>query len=180
MAALLAIHEAAPERIGRLLEELPDGTVRVHLPGRPVVVDRRMPVDTRGQWVYAHLAGARRPVPGWPGVVEKALAIAHAGSYRWLARGIGRSGLGILTGLRVRTVLRRPSPQQILQWRSEGRAVLTSTHPLSPRWASSAGPLPRMHVFAVVGADEPAGTVALRNPWDPDRVVHVGRRAFRW
>src|SRR5699024_11812689 len=60
-----------------------------------------------------------------------------------------------------------------------GRAIAASTHPLSPRVPTSAGPLPRNHVFAVVGADARSGHVLLRNPVRPEQVLTLDARSFR-
>ena len=59
------------------------------------------------------------------------------------------------------------------------RAIAASTHPLSPRVPTSAGPLPRNHVFAVVGADARSGHVLLRNPVRPEQVLTLDARSFR-
>lgn len=178
MAPLLALHETAPEQVARMIVPLADGRVEVHLPrGVRVTVDREMPVDAQGRWVCGRESGAG---PGWVGVIEKALALHLAGSYRWLARGFGRSGLGAVTGLPVRShLVRLPSATRLQQWIDEGRLVLASSHPGSRLVATPAGPWPSDHVMVVVGADALTHHVHLRNPWRPDAVLTVDRRAFR-
>lgn len=178
IAPMLAIHETAPERLRGLLSAEEGGVVAVHLPGmtRPVRVDRRLPVDSRGMFQYGRRDGAN---PGWVGVLEKAIAGHVAGDYGALQRGVARFGFELLLGERVRTLLRRPGAAQILAWRDQGRAIAASTHPLSPRVPTSAGPLPRNHVFAVVGADADSGHVLLRNPVRPEQVLTLDARSFR-
>lgn len=180
MAALLAVHEAAPSAARQLLVPAAEGTwaVVLHEHGQEVhvVVDRAMPVTATGRWAYARESGAG---PGWAGIVEKAVALHVAGSYRLLARGFGRFGLAVLTGSRVRTRLRLPSAARIDAWVRAGHAVLASTHPASPLIRTAQGPLPRDHVMAVVGADPVTGHVHLRNPWRPDDVLTVDARTFR-
>lgn len=181
IAALLAVHEASPESAARLLDPLPGPNVvptavllrggRVRVP-----VDRAMPADAAGRWIGATQSGGG---PGWAGLVEKAAALEVAGSYRWLARGLGRYGLQLLTGAPVRTHLVLPPAAVLDAWIREGRAVLASTHPLSARVATEHGPLPANHVMAVVGADPVTGHVRLRNPWRPDEVLTLDRRRFR-
>ena len=178
MAPMLALHETAPERLRALLDEEDDGLVAVRLPGleEPLRVDRRFPVDGRGVFQYGRRDGAN---PGWVGVLEKAIAGHLAGDYGFLQRGFARFGFELLLGERVTTRLRLPSAAQILAWRAEGRALCASTHPLS-RWVpSTAGPLPRNHVFAVVGADATSGHVHLRNPVRPGHVLVLDARSFR-
>ncbi|AXK47200.1 crotonobetainyl-CoA--carnitine CoA-transferase [Brachybacterium saurashtrense] len=178
MAPMLALHETAPERLRALLREEPGGIVAVQLPGmdRPLRVDRRLPVETGGGFCYARRHGAN---PGWAGVLEKAIAGHVAGDYRFLQRGLARFGFELLLGERVRTRLALPSAGQILAWQAEGRALTASTHPLSSLVPGAAGPLPRNHVFAVVGADARSGHVHLRNPWRPDAVLVLDARRFR-
>lgn len=178
MAPLLALHETAPERLRALVGAEEDGLVPVHLPGvdGPLLVDRRLPVDEHGRFQYARRDGAN---PGWAGVLEKAIAGHVAGGYGMLQRGVARFGLELLTGERVRTRLRFPDAAQILAWRAEGRALCASTHPLSPRVGTVAGPLPPNHVFALVGADAASGHVHLRNPVRPAEVVVLDARSFR-
>lgn len=178
MAPMLALHETAPERLRALLREEPGGIVAVQLPGmdRPLRVDRRLPVEAGGGFCYARRHGAN---PGWAGVLEKAIAGHVAGDYRFLQRGLARFGFELLLGERVRTRLALPSAGQILAWQAEGRALTASTHPLSSLVPGAAGPLPRNHVFAVVGADARSGHVHLRNPWRPDAVLVLDARRFR-
>ena len=178
MAPMLAIHETAPERLRALVGAEEDGVAAVRLPGvaEPLRVDRCLPVDEHGRFLYARRDGAN---PGWVGVLEKAIAGHVAGGYGTLQRGIARFGLEILLGERVSTGLSLPSAARILRWRSEGRAICASTHPLSPRVESPAGPLPPNHVFAVVGADATSGHVHLRNPVRPGDVLVLDARAFR-
>lgn len=178
MAALLALHEVQPSAIAEMVHARADGLVDVHLPrGATVTVDRSMPVDASGRWTYARESGAG---PGWAGVVEKALAVHLAGSYRWLARGFGRWGLREVTGHAVRShILRLPSARVLDRWVGEGRIVLASSHPASPVIRTADGPWPRDHVMAVVGADPGTGDVHLRNPWRPDVLLVVDRRTFR-
>ncbi len=180
IGALLAVHEADPAAVRRLLSPTPDGTWAVTLydRGRPVrmLVDRTMPVTGQGRWAYACESGA---APGWAGLVEKAAALHVAGSYRGLARGFGRFGLAVLTGLPVRTHVRLPSATTIDEWLRTGHAVVASTHPASPLVRTEHGPLPRDHVMAVVGADPVTGHVLLRNPWRPEDVLTLDARTFR-
>jgi hypothetical protein len=178
MAPMLAVHETAPERLRALVGAEEDGLVPVHLPGLdgPLRVDRRLPVDEHGRFLYARRDGAN---PGWAGVLEKAIAGHVAGGYGFLQRGIARFGLELLTGERVRTRLSLPSAGQVLDWRAEGRAICASTHPLSPHVGTLAGPLPPNHVFAVVGADPAGGHVQLRNPVRPADVLVLDARSFR-
>ncbi|WP_394214112.1 C2 family cysteine protease [Brachybacterium vulturis] len=179
MAPMLAIHEAAPERLRELLTEEAGGVVAVHLPGMPspIRVDRHLPVDARGAFRFGRRDGAN---PGWVGVLEKAIAVHVAGGYAFLQRGFARFGLELLLGERVRSDLRMPNAAQIIAWRAEGRAICASTHPLSPLLVpTSAGPLPPSHVFAVVGADARTGHIHLRNPVRPARVLVLDARRFR-
>ena len=177
MAAMLAVHETAPERLQALLVEEEDGTVEVTLPGAsPVRVDRRLPVERGGRFTYAHLSAGG---PGWPGVLEKAVAGSVAGGYGFLQRGLARYGLQLLTGGRGRMLLRSPTAAEIRRWRAEHRAVTASTHPLSPRVRTAQGPLPPSHVFAAVGADPRTVHVQLRNPVRPDELLVVDARSFR-
>lgn len=186
IAALLAVHEAAPERIAEMVR-VPDGS-RAPAAGLllrggrvRVAVERSMPVDAGGRWVGALQAGSGSAAgaPGWPGLVEKAAAIHVAGSYRVLSRGLGRFGLELLTGVPAHTHLLLPHARRVQQWLDEGRAMLASTHPLSPRVRTARGPLPADHVMAVVGADPSTDEVSLRNPWRPDELLVVDRRTFR-
>src|SRR5699024_5482274 len=122
------------------------------------------------------------PLPPNPLVVLRGpdpVAGHVAGGYGILQRGVARFGLELLTGERVRTRLRFPDAAQILAWRAEGRALCASTHPLSPRVGTVAGPLPPNHVFVVVGADAASGHVHLRNPVWPAEVVVLDARSFR-
>lgn len=178
LASMLAIHEAAPERLGSLLSASPDGTVEVHLPAvtAPTRVDRRMPVEGGGRFIYGRREGAN---PGWVGVLEKAVAAHVAGGYGFLQRGFARFGLELLLGVEVRTRLRLPSARQIDSWRREHRAIAASTHPFSGRVMTAHGPLPPNHVFAVVGADPRTGHVHLRNPTRPGRLLVIDARTFR-
>lgn len=178
MASMLAIHETAPERLRDLLCAQEDGVVTVRLPAVPVPirVDRWLPVDEQGLFQYGRRDGAN---PGWVGVLEKAIAAHVAGDYRFLQRGFARFGLELLLGERVHSQLRMPSAAQIIAWRDEGRAIAASTHPLSSRVPTAAGPLPRNHVFAVVGADPRSGHVYLRNPWRPEQLLVLDARSFR-
>ena len=180
IAPLLALHAVSPAAIAASLREGSDGcwTVRLHPGGAPVDVrvDRRMPIDGSGRWVGAHETSGR---PGWTGIIEKAAAQQVAGSYRFLARGLGRFGLVLLTGQSARTHLLLPSAERLDAWLRSGHVVLASTHPLSPLVRTAHGPLPPDHVFAVVGADPVTGHVRLRNPWRPDDVLTIDRRAFR-
>lgn len=178
MAAMLAIHETAPERLRAMLEEDADGGVLVQLPTvvEPIRVERRYPVDEQGRWLHGRRDGAN---PGWVGALEKAIAQHVAGGYRFLQSGFGRFGLEVLTGQRVRSMLRLPSAQEVISWRGEQRAILASTHPFSPSVASPVGPLPRNHVFAVVGADPRSGHVHLRNPGRPGDVLVLDAMRFR-
>lgn len=178
MASMLAIHETAPERLGGLITALPSGVVEVRLPAMdaPIVVDRQMPVDEHGRFLYACRETAN---PGWAGVLEKAIAAHVAGGYDVLQRGFARFGLELLLGMRVRTLLRLPDAATIVSWRAEGRAIAASTHPLSGRVRTLQGPLPTNHVFAVVGADARTGHVELRNPTRPGRLLRVDARSFR-
>ncbi|MGO2718909.1 MAG: C2 family cysteine protease [Brachybacterium tyrofermentans] len=178
IASMLAIHETAPERLEALLSAAQDGTVEVRLPAvtAPIRVDRRMPIDDGGRFVYGRREGAN---PGWVGVLEKAVAAHVAGGYRFLQRGVARFGLELLLGMPVRTRLRLPSARRIKIWRQEHRAIAASTHPLSGRVMTQHGPLPPNHVFAVVGADPRSGHVHLRNPVRPGRVLVVDARSFR-
>lgn len=180
VAALLAVHEADPAAGRHLLAPGPGDTwaVTLYVRRRPVrvLVDRTMPVTAQGRWAYAREAGA---APGWVGIVEKAAALHMAGSYRVLARGFGRSGLAVLTGLPVRTHVGLPPASAIDGWLRAGHAIVASTHPASPLVRTEHGPLPRDHVMAVVGADPVTGHVRLRNPWRPDDVLTVDARTFR-
>lgn len=178
MAPMLAVHETAPERLRALIGEEADGIVAVRLPGleEPLRVDRRLPVDARGVFQYGRRDGAN---PGWVGVLEKAIAGHIAGDYAFLQRGLARYGFALLLGERVRTNLRLPDAGRVLAWLAEGRALCASTHPLSPRVPSAAGPLPPNHVFAVVGADATSGHVHLRNPVRPAELLMLDARSFR-
>jgi len=178
MASMLAIHETAPERLRALVSAEEDGIVAVRLPAvtEPIRVDRWLPVDERGRFQYGRRDGAN---PGWVGVLEKAIAAHVAGDYRFLQRGFARFGFELLLGERVHSQLRMPSAAQIIAWRDEGRAIAASTHPLSSRVPTAAGPLPRNHVFAVVGADARSGHVHLRNPWRPEQLLVLDARSFR-
>ena len=178
MAPMLALHETAPERLRALIGEETDGIVTVRLPGleEPLRVDRRFPVDARGVFQYGRRDGAN---PGWVGVLEKAIAGHIAGDYAFLQRGLARYGFALLLGERVRTNLRLPHAGQVLAWLAEGRALCASTHPLSPRVPSAAGPLPPNHVFAVVGADATSGHLHLRNPVRPAELLVLDARSFR-
>lgn len=188
MASLLALHSTAPHALGRIIgdacaSDRADAsaplTVRLG-DGTLVPVTRTMPVDAQGRWVYATQSGhGRTSGPGWAGAVEKALAVHLAGSYGWLARGLGRFGLQALTGARCRTHILLPSSSQLEAWTRTGHAVLASTHPLSGLVTTAHGPVPTNHVMAVVGADPVSGHVHLRNPWRPDDVLTVDRRTFR-
>ncbi|MCG7307992.1 crotonobetainyl-CoA--carnitine CoA-transferase [Brachybacterium sp. ACRRE] len=199
-AAMLAVHEAAPARIAGMIRGH-DGSssVGVLLRGGRVriAVDRAMPVDARGRWVGAlqsrsgaeagsgsgagsgSAPGGAGDAPGWPGLVEKAAAIHVAGSYRLLGRGLGRFGLRLLTGIPARTHVLLPRPDRLRGWLDEGRPVLASTHPLSPRVITARGPLPANHVMAIVGCDRATGEISLRNPWRPDELLVIDRRTFR-
>ncbi|MGP9844290.1 C2 family cysteine protease [Brachybacterium sp. 107] len=178
LASMLAIHETAPERLGDLLSAGADGTVEVRLPAvpAPILVDRRMPVDGAGRFVYGRREGAN---PGWVGVLEKAVAAHVAGGYGSLQRGFARFGLELLLGMPVRSSLRLPSARRIDAWRQEHRAIAASTHPLSGRVMTQHSPLPPNHVFAVVGADPHSGHVHLRNPTRPGQVLVLDARTFR-
>ncbi|ASK67013.1 crotonobetainyl-CoA--carnitine CoA-transferase [Brachybacterium avium] len=178
MAPMLAIHETAPERLRQLLSEEAGGIVAVQLPGmtEPIRVDRHLPVDARGTFQYGRRDGAN---PGWVGVLEKAIALHVAGGYPFLQRGFARFGFELLLGERVRTQLRTPSAAQVIAWRSQHRAIAASTHPLSPRVPTAAGPLPPNHVFAVVGADAHSGHIHLRNPARPAELLVLDARSFR-
>ncbi|MFC7376867.1 C2 family cysteine protease [Brachybacterium sp. GCM10030267] len=178
LAAMLAIHETAPERLAQLLSALPDGTVEMHLPalGHPIRVDRMMPVDDAGEFLYARRDGAN---PGWAGALEKAITAYVAGGYGYIQRGFARFGFELLLGMRVRTLLRLPPAAQLAAWTDEGRAVAASTHPLSGLVTTAHGRLPPNHVFAVVGADPRSGHVRLRNPVRPGRLLVVDARTFR-
>lgn len=178
MAPMLALHETAPERLRALIGEETDGIVTVRLPGleEPLRVDRRFPVDARGVFQYGRRDGAN---PGWVGVLEKAIAGHIAGDYAFLQRGLARYGFALLLGERVRTNLRLPDAGQVLAWLAEGRALCASTHPLSPRVPSAAGPLPPNHVYAVVGADATSGHLHLRNPVRPAELLVLDARSFR-
>ena len=178
MAPMLAVNETAPQRLRALVGSEVDGVVPVQLPGlaEPLRVDRNLPVDEHGRFLYGRRDGAN---PGWVGVLEKAIAGHVAGGYGTLQRGFARFGLEILLGERVRTHLSLPSAALILRWRSEGRAICASTHPLSPRVGSAAGPLPPNHVVAVVGADATSGHVHLLNPVRPGEVLVLDARSFR-
>ncbi|MGP9539458.1 C2 family cysteine protease [Brachybacterium sp. AOP43-C2-M15] len=178
MAPMLAVHETAPERLRGLLAAEEGGIVTVRLPGaaEPIRVDRHLPVDDRGVFQYGRRDGAN---PGWVGVLEKAIAARVAGDYLFLQRGMARFGFELLLGQRGRTLLRLPGAAQILAWRAEGRAITASTHPLSCRVPSAAGPLPVNHVFAVVGADARSGHVHLRNPVRPADLLVIDARSFR-
>ncbi|MBB5831072.1 C2 family cysteine protease [Brachybacterium aquaticum] len=178
MAPMLAIHETAPERLRALLQPEDCGIVAVHLPGldAPIRVDRFLAADDQGRFQYSRRDGAN---PGWVGVLEKAIAGHVAGDYTFIQRGLARYGFQLLLGERVRTDLRLPSAAQVLAWRAEGRAIAVSTHPLSPRVMTAAGPLPPSHVFAVVGADPRSGHVHLRNPTNPGPVLVLDARSFR-
>lgn len=188
IASLLAAHEADPSIAARLVDLRADGNARVRLrpDARPsgrrrarpidVVIDRRMPVTVEGHWAYAREEGRG---PGWAGLVEKAAALEVAGSYRILAAGFGRFGLGLVTGLPVRSHLFLPSAARIDAWTRAGHALVASTHPLSPLVRTLHGPLPLDHVVAVVGADPRTGHVRVRNPWRPDDVLVLDARTFR-
>ncbi|WP_422114936.1 C2 family cysteine protease [Brachybacterium sp. UNK5269] len=178
MAPLLAVHETNPERLRALLRPEGDGIVAVHLPAvsRPIRVDRRLPVDASGRWLYGRRAGAN---PGWVGVLEKAIAAHVAGDYAILQRGFARFGLEVVLGERVHSQLRAPGAAQILAWRAQGRAIVASTHPLSPRVGTAAGTLPANHVFVVVGADARSGQVQLRNPVRPEALLELDAGSFR-
>lgn len=177
LAAMLAVHEAAPERIAAMIDVSGTEAMVVLRGGARVIrTDRRLPVDAAGRWVGATAAGGG---PGWAGLLEKAAAIEVAGSYRWLQRGIGRFGLELLTGDRAHTHVRVPAADRLDDWIREGHAVLASTHPLSHRIRTAAGPLPRNHVFALVGADPGTQQVQLRNPWRPDELLTLDRRTLR-
>lgn len=178
IASMLAVYETAPERLEDLLVAETDGTVRVTLPGAegPVRVDRDLPVNAAGQFVYARRDGAG---PGWVGVLEKAIAGHVAGSYGCLQRGFGRYGLQLLLGMPVRTLLRLPDPATIQMWRDQSRAVLASTHPLSARVRTLQGPLAPNHVYAVIGAEARSGHVLLRNPTRPADLLRIDARTFR-
>ena len=178
MAPMLALHETAPEALSALLSAEQDGTVTVRLPGlaEPLRVDRRLPVDEHGVFQYGRRDGAN---PGWVGVLEKAIAAHVAGDYAFLQRGFARFGFEILLGERVHSQLRMPSAAQIIAWRAEHRAIVASTHPLSARVPSAAGPLPTNHVFAVVGAEARSGHVHLRDPVRPSVLLVLDARSFR-
>ncbi|MFC0673451.1 C2 family cysteine protease [Brachybacterium hainanense] len=176
MASLLGVHAQAPQLLESALVDAGEGRWHVRLAAAVITVDREMPVDARGRWVYATQSGQG---PGWAGLFEKAFAAHLAGSYRLVARGFGRSGLAALTGVRVRTLVLLPSPRRIRDLLAEGRAVLASTHPLSPLVTVPGGRLPANHVMAVVGADPVTGTITLRNPWRPDEVLVLPRSVLR-
>ena len=178
MAPMLALHETAPKRLRALIGEETDGIVTVRLPGleEPLRVDRRFPVGARGVFQYGRRDGAN---PGWVGVLEKAIAGHIAGDYAFLQRGLARYGFALLLGERVRTNLRLPDAGQVLAWLAEGRALCASTHPLSLRVPSAAGPLPPNHVFALVGADATSGHLHLRNPVRPAELLVLDARSFR-
>ncbi|MCS6710945.1 crotonobetainyl-CoA--carnitine CoA-transferase [Brachybacterium sp. EF45031] len=194
MAPLLAVALAdrrAPDRMVCAADDTDgeadaDGTsaralVRVPLTapdGQRILVERRYPTDAAGRWLHATTASGE---PGWAAAVEAALAREYAGSYRMLARGLGRLGLPLLTGLPTRMTLGRPSARRLEEWCRAGHAVVVSTHPLSPWVGTRSGVrLPPNHVFAVEGADPATGRVRLRNPWDPGRTVVLERREFVW
>lgn len=175
---MLAIHEVDPQALPALLDEPCDGIVSAHLPGvrAPIRVDRRMPVDADGRFLYARLDGDD---PSWVGALEKAIAAHLAGSYGAIQRGFARYGLQLLLGSPVRTLVRLPGAAQILAWTAEGRAVCASTHPLSHRVPTVQGRLPANHVYAVVGAEARSGHVHLRDPVRPGTLLRVDARTFR-
>lgn len=178
LAPMLAIHETAPELLPRLLEGHADGTVTMRFPGRErsMRVDREMPVGRDGRWFAATESGGR---PGWPGAMERAVASQVAGGYPLIQRGFARTGFSLLLGDPSRTHLRFPEIPVIADWLAQGRAICASTHPLSSRVSTAAGPLPVNHVFALVGADPVAGTISLRNPVRPERELALDAGTLR-
>lgn len=216
MAPILAIHEAAPEYFRTSIDLGPrthgspaDGSpapdspahgsptrdtpaegsralVRLYRRGEPtwVPVTRRFPVRADGRWAYATESTGE---PGWAGLVEKALATQIAGSYAGIARGFAAFGFPALTGIGARTHLRLPSAARIEEWLGHGRAVVASTHPLSPvlsrrdsrRGTGRIVEVPSTHVMAVIGADPASGSILLRNPWKPGEVIEYSAREFR-
>ncbi|WP_138774549.1 crotonobetainyl-CoA--carnitine CoA-transferase [Brachybacterium timonense] len=184
MAPMLALHEVAPERIAAMLTTAAGDAVLVQLPGVPeqIRVARSFPRDATGR-----LIGARQESgpPGWPAVLEAAIADHVAGGYRMLQRGFARFGFGILVGRASRTLLRLPTPEQVQTWASQHRAMTASTHPastfLAHGWMDNGARrvLAANHVYALVGADPHADVFLLRNPVRPGEVLSVARTAFR-
>lgn len=186
MAPMLAIHETAPRLLADALAPHDDGTATVRLPGlgRCIRVVREFPVDARGRFLGAREAGssltrASAIHPGWPGALEKAVAIQVSGGYQMLQRGFARTGFALLTGRPSRTLLRFPDVEQLARLLAQGRAICASTHPFSARVRIGTNPLPRNHVFAVVGADPEADRILLRNPTDPERIMRIDPRRLR-
>lgn len=183
VAAMLAIHETSPERLASLVrpgEGQPGedkGIVEVHLPGldAPLRVDRTLPVDARGRFLYARRHGAN---PADIGVLEKAIAGHVAGGYGMLQRGLARYGLQLLLGETGRMTLRSPDAARVRAWQAQGRPMTASTHPLSARVRHSGGAFRPNHVYALVGAT-PGGQLLLRDPGSPDRLLRVDAQGFR-
>ena len=111
---------------------------------------------------------------GW--ACSKAIAGPRR-DYGALQRGVARFGFELLLEARAHPAA-EARRGQILAWRDRGRAI-AAARPLSPRVPTSAGPLPRNHVFAVVGADADSGHVLLRNPVRPEQVLTLDARSFR-
>lgn len=179
VAAMLAVHETSPAHLRRLVRPGPEpGTVAVHLPGleEPLLVDRTLPVDARGRFLYARRDGAG---PADVGVLEKAIAAHVAGGYGMLQRGLARYGLQLLLGRAGRMTLRSPGAARVRRWRSQDRPLTASTHPLSGRVRHSGGAFHPNHVYALVGAEPSGGHLLLRDPGDPGRLLRVDARRFR-
>lgn len=183
VAAMLAIHETSPEHLASLVrpgEGQPGedkGIVEVHLPGldAPLRVDRTLPVDARGRFLYARRDRAN---PADVGVLEKAIAGHVAGGYGMLQRGLARYGLQLLLGEAGRMTLRSPDAARVRAWQAQGRPMTASTHPLSARVRHSGGAFRPNHVYALVGAT-PGGRLLLRDPGSPDRPLRVDAQGFR-
>ncbi len=138
----------------------------------------RFPVDDQGRFAYATEEGGG---PGWPGILEKACAAEFSGSYAWIARGFAKWGFPALAGVSAKTRLALPSAREITELLAERRPIVASTHMFSPALSRGRklGPIPSLHVMAVVGAKPESGEVVLRNPWRPGAWVTLSREEFR-
>lgn len=187
MAPLLSIALHSLAFIESGLRQLPNGQVQVRLFDRSqpvtVTVDRALPAicdPESGRVLRWELARTCDDAPGWAGIVEKAVALHVAGSYRGIERGLATFGIPLLTGIPSHLyVMRFPNARRICERVAAGHVVVASTHPLSPRVMVNGEPLPANHVMAVAGADTETGQVFLRNPWRPERLMRLTRSQFR-
>ncbi len=183
MAPMLAIHSVDPsffESAVKASPGAPKALARVFVEGAPAwrSVNMRFPVNSRGHFAYATEEGGG---PGWPGILEKACAAEFSGSYAWIARGFAKWGFPALTGVSASTRLALPSAGDIVELLAERRPIVASTHMFSPALSRGrkSGPIPSLHVMAVVGAKPESGEVVMRNPWRPGAWVTLSREEFR-